>query len=215
MRVQINTAIRFIMVIAIPCAVGMGVLASPILQLVHFSDKTGLAAQIIRLGAISIVFFSLSTLSNGLLQGINRMKEPVKNAAIALVIDVIVLVVLMLAFDLGIYAVVISNASFGFVMCLLNAYSIRKYSGYRQEIKKTFLVPSLAAAGMGVAAWGVYTILMALIKINAIAAILSICVAVVVYAVLLLLLKGLNEKEIRRFPKGDLLVRLAKKMHLL
>lgn len=214
-RVQINTAIRFIMVIAIPCAVGMGVLASPILQLVHFSDESGLAAQIIRLGAVSIVFFSLSTLSNGLLQGINRMKEPVKNALIALVIDVIVLVVLMFAFDLGIYAVVISNATFGLVMCLLNGYSIRKYSGYRQEIKKTFLVPSLAAAGMGAAAWGIYALLMSLIKINTIATILAICAAVVVYAVLLLLLKGLNEKEIRRFPKGDLLVRLAKKMHLL
>lgn len=214
-RGQINTAIRFIMVIAIPCAVGMGVLASPILQLVHFSDESGLAAQIIRLGAVSIIFFSLSTLTNGLLQGINKMKEPVKNAAIALVMDVIVLIVLMLAFDLGIYAVVISNASFGLVMCLLNAYSIRKYSGYRQEVKKTFLVPLLAAAGMGAASWGIYAILMALIKINTIATLLSICVAVVVYAVLLLLLKGLDEKEIRRFPKGDLLVRLAKRMHLL
>ena len=29
-RSQINTAIRFIMVVAFPCAVGMGVLASPI-----------------------------------------------------------------------------------------------------------------------------------------------------------------------------------------
>ena len=76
-RSQINTAIRFIMVVAFPCAVGMGVLASPILQLL-FRDSSELAASMLRLGAVSIVFFSLSTLSNGLLQGINRMREPVK-----------------------------------------------------------------------------------------------------------------------------------------
>lgn len=77
-RSQINTAIRFIMVVAFPCAVGMGVLASPILQLL-FRDSSELAASMLQLGAVSIVFFSLSTLSNGLLQGINRMREPVKS----------------------------------------------------------------------------------------------------------------------------------------
>ncbi|MFR8428694.1 MAG: lipid II flippase MurJ [Roseburia inulinivorans] len=43
-RSQINTAIRFIMVVAFPCAVGMGVLASPILQLL-FRDSSELAHE--------------------------------------------------------------------------------------------------------------------------------------------------------------------------
>lgn len=214
-RKQINTAIRFIMVIAFPCAVGMGVLAAPILRLVHFSDATGIAAQIMRLGAVSILFFSLSTLSNGLLQGINRMKEPVKNAVAALVVDVIVLAVLMLAFDMGIYAEVIANAVFGLVMCIMNARSIRKYSGFRQEIRKTFLVPAIASAGMGVAVLGVYELLLYVIRYNTVATLGSICVGAVIYGVLLLLLKGLNEQEILNFPKGAFLVRLAKKTHLL
>ena len=36
-RTQINAAMRFVMVIAFPCAVGMGILASPILQML-FND---------------------------------------------------------------------------------------------------------------------------------------------------------------------------------
>lgn len=71
-----------------------------------------LAASMLQLGAVSIVFFSLSTLSNGLLQGINRMREPVKNALIALVLHIGLLVVLMYAFQLNIYAVVYANAFF-------------------------------------------------------------------------------------------------------
>ena len=214
-RSQINSAIRFIMLISIPCAVGMGVLAEPILKLVHLSDESGMAAVMLQYGSVSIVFFSLSTLSNGLLQGIDRMKEPVKNAAIALVLHVIVLVVLMYAFRLNIYAVIFANAAFGLIMSLLNALSIRKYVGYKQEIVKTFLIPGLSAGIMGVVVWGLYKGLLYLLRINAIATILSILGGAVVYFALVLLLKGMGEAELRRLPKGHLLVKLAKKAHLL
>jgi stage V sporulation protein B len=211
---QIGLSTRFIMVIAFPCAVGMGVLASPILQLL-FHDSSELAARMVQIGAASIVFFALSTLSNGLLQGMNRMNEPIKNAVIALVLHVIILVALMLVLDLNIYAVVLANAAFGLLMCLLNAHSIKKCSGYRQEIRKTFFVPAVSAAGMGLVVWGVYELLLYLLRINAVATLVSICVGAFVYAALLLRLKGLNEKEMLSFPKGRTLANIAKKMHLL
>jgi len=50
---------------------------------------------------------------------------------------------------------------------------------------------------------------------NAVAAAFAILVAVLVYAVALLAMKGLSEEEIRKFPKGYVLVRYAKKFHLL
>lgn len=214
-HVQINSAIRFIMLIAIPCAVGMGILAEPILDLVHLSDESGLAAIMLRYGAISIIFFSLSTLSNGLLQGINRMKEPVKNAAIALVLHVIVLIVLMFAFKLNIYAVIYANAAFGLIMSILNALSLRKYVGYKQEVVKTFLIPALAASGMGLIVFLIYKFLINLLHINMIATIISIVIGAMVYFIILLLAKGITESELKRLPKGYVLVSFAKKVHLL
>lgn len=211
---QIGLATRFIMVVAFPCAVGMGVLASPILQLL-FHDSSELAAAMLQLGAVSILFFSLSTLSNGLLQGINRMHEPVKNALIALVLHIGLLIGLMYGFHLNIYAVVYANAFFGLLMCVLNAYSVKKYSGYKQEWKRTFLIPGLSAVVMGAAVWGAYKLTLYLFRVNALATVIGILVGVCVYAVVLLLLHGMTEEEIRKFPKGYLLVRIAKKMHLL
>ncbi len=70
--------------------------------------------------------------------GMNRMKEPIKNAVIALALHLIILVALMLGLDLNIFAVIIANACFGLIMCILNARSIRRYSGYRQEVRRTF-----------------------------------------------------------------------------
>ncbi len=211
---QISTATRFVMVIAFPCAVGMAVLASPILQLL-FGDSSALAARMLMLGAPAIIVFSLSTLSNGLLQGMNRMKEPIKNAVIALILHLVVLVGLMLGADLNIFAVVIANMVFGLLMCILNARSMHRYSGYRQEIKKTFLVPAICSAGMGIVVWLIYKLFLYLLRSNTLATIFSILAGIVTYTLLLFALKGLTEQEILRFPKGRAVVSLAKRLHLL
>ena len=54
-----------------------------------------------------------------------------------------------------------------------------------------------------------------LLRSNLIATLVSIVAGVFTYATLLLMLKGLTEQEILRFPKGRTLVKLARKMHLL
>ena len=100
-------------------------------------------------------------------------------------------------------------------MCILNSIAIKKYIGYQQEIKKTFVIPIVASAIMGLASYGVYYGLFSLIKNNTISFIFAFIVAVVVYAVVLLLFKGLTEEELLGFPKGQLIVSIAKKIHLL
>lgn len=207
-------ATRFVMVIALPCVVGIGVLASPIMQLL-FKDSSALAAHLLWAGCISVAFYSLSTLSNGILQGINRLIEPVKNAVVALVLHVILLVVLMFVFKLNIYAVLYANTFYAFVMCILNARSIRKYLKYRQEIVKTFIIPSIASILMGAFAFGTYKGFMMIYPSNTIATLLAILVGVISYGVLILVLKGLSEEELTMFPKGYLIIKVAKKLHLL
>ncbi len=143
------------------------------------------------------------------------MKEPIRNALAALVLHLLVLVGLMWFLDWNIYAVVIANAAFGLIMCILNGRSLRRYSGYRQEVKRTFLVPAIASAGMGVVVFLVYRLVMYLIRINAAATIVSILAGIVTYFILLLMFRGVTEKELLRFPKGKLLVSVARRMHLM
>ena len=214
---QINAAIRFIMVIAMPCCVGLAVLAKPIFTLLFPGTISSLdsATMMMWVGAVAVVFYSLSTLTNGLLQGIDQLKIPVKNAAVALVAHVFLLIALMLFFRLNIYAVVIANAFFAFLVCVLNAIALQRHSGYKQEFQKTFLIPAISAAGMGIVAFGVHALCFMLTKNNLVSILFAIVFAVVVYAVALLLLKGLTEEEIRKFPKGHMLVNLAKKLRLL
>ena len=214
---QINAAIRFITVISMPCCVGLAVLAKPIFTLLFPGTiaTVDAATTMMWAGAVAVVFYSLSTLTNGLLQGVDRMKVPVKNATIALVAHLILLVVLMLFFRMNIYAVVIANAFFAFLMCVLNAIALQRYVGYKQEFLKTFVVPAISAGIMGVLAYGAYNMVYMLIKMNMIALVFAIVLAIPVYFVTLLLLKGLGEDEIKNFPKGYLLVKVAKRFKLL
>ena len=211
---RINSAIRFIMVVSFPCAVGMGVLASPILQLLYH-DSRSLPAELVMIASVSIVFYTLSTLTNGILQGVNRMMTPVKNAIIALVLHVVVLVGGMFFFDLNIYSVVVSNIAFPLIVAVLNGMAIKTYLKYKQEIKKTFIIPAISSVVMGIVVYVVYMLLMSASHSNILATLVAILIGAVVYFVVLLLMKGLSKEEMLRFPKGHVLYKIAKSLHLI
>lgn len=211
---QINLATRFIMVIAIPSAVGMAVLGKA-LNLLLFADGDDTTMYIMILGTISIALFALSTLTNGLLQGIDKMKIPVINSVIAILIHVIFLIILMEFFDLNIYAVVIANNIYGLVVCILNDIALKKYTSSSQNLEKTYIIPAISSLVMGVSVYVIYKLCYTLLHSNAVSTIFSIVVGVAVYGILLLKMKGLTENELMRMPKGDLIVSLCEKFHLI
>lgn len=211
---KINVSIRFVMVIAIPSSVGLAVLGSPILQLL-FNDSRELPAQLLMAGSSAVVFYSLSTLSNGILQGLNRMNVPVTNAFISLVLHVALVYVLVAFTDLSIYSMVIGNVFFALLMCILNSIAIRRATGYRQEIHKTFVIPIIASAAMGLLSYLVYLGLEQLIDSNTVSIVIALVVAVAVYGILLLVLKEFTEEELFSLPKGYLIVGIAQKLHLI
>ena len=220
-RKQINMANRFVMIIAFPCAVGIMVLASPILQLL-FNDTEKSSAMMLMIGGCSVVFYSLSTLSNGILQGIDKMTIPVKNALIALVAHVVLLFVLMEVFHLHIYAVIIANAFYALMMCFLNQSAVLKFSGASIDIRRVVLAPLEASCIMGVIAYLMYHMFDALFVMitseriaNLFACIIAILIAVIVYFIALFLFKGVDEETLLKFPGGRKLCDLAYSLHLL
>jgi stage V sporulation protein B len=213
-RNKVHIAIKFNMIIAIPSAIGMGVLASPILKLI-FHDSSVLPANLLRIGSLAVVFFALSTLSSAVLQGINRLRVPVTNSVISLGIHIIFVFILLKFTPLSTYALVIGNVSFALVVCILNWISLERHLNYSQEILKTFLIPTICSLLMGVAAYFSYQGFVTLLHSNLIATLLAILVAVLVYGILLVFLRGVEEEELEMIPKGRSIVRILKKLHLL
>ncbi len=213
-KYKIRMTIKFNMLIAIPCAVGMGVLAGPIMQLI-FHDSSELSANLMQIGAFAVVFFSLSTVTNAVLQGIDRMSKSVTHSAISLVLHVILVYLMLEYLDWNVYGLVIGNVTFALVVCILNWYSIGRALHYRQEIKTTFILPLLAATIMGAATWGTYQGVYALTSHNTIAMLISVPVAMIIYAVLIVIFRAVTEDELPEMPFGRKLLSLFRRLHLL
>ncbi|MDE6917062.1 MAG: polysaccharide biosynthesis protein [Lachnospiraceae bacterium] len=210
-REKIGQAMRFTMVVAFPSAVGLTVLARPIVTLL-FKGEVDMAVNMLHLGSVSVIFFAVSTLTNGVLQGINRMRIPVRNAAVALFIHVVFLCV-TLEMGMGINAVIFANILFGAIVCVLNAMAIRKYLRYRQELVRTFIIPAIASVVMGIV---IGVLSMVLSKAGSMAIVSAgIGVGAIVYFVVLILLKGINERDLRSMPGGRKVLKIAKKFRLL
>lgn len=212
-RRKVSLAMRFTMILSIPCAVGLAVLGKPIISTL-FQGEVDIPATMLKIGSIAVVFYSMSTLSNGVLQGIDKLNIPVRNAAIALVLHVGILYFMLDVFNMGLYGVVISCVLFALIMCILNWLAIRKYLNYQQEIVRTFVIPTVSSIFMGLVAWlSNFLISKALSSFVSLA--ISIALSVCVYFVLLIKLKGVKEKEIRSFPGGNLMAAIARFFRLL
>lgn len=212
---KIYSTIKFNMLIAIPSAVGMGALASPIMQLI-FNDNSVLARDLLVIGCFAVVFFSLSTVTNSVLQGVDLLKLSVIHSAISLVIHIILVYILLNFFHFGVYGMVIGNVTFPLVICILNWIAVGKHLSYKQEIKTTFILPLICSLIMGVAAYVVYHgIHHFIIYSNIISIIPAILIAVLVYAITLPIFKAVTVEDLMDMPLGTKLLKIYRKLHLM
>ncbi|MCR5031327.1 MAG: polysaccharide biosynthesis protein [Lachnospiraceae bacterium] len=216
LKEKVRQAIKVSMLVSIPASVGLAVLAKPVMQIL-FPQKVSLdlASALLCALSVTVVFFSLSTLTMGILQGIGKVNAPVIHAAVSLVIQALVLVLVLVFTDWNLYGLVLANITYSLLMCILNELRMRKELGIKQEIRSTFVRPFLCAAGMGLVARAVYEGLYFILPVNLPAAIVSILVSLVTYLILVIKTKTVTKEELQGFPKGTTLVGLCEKLHLL
>lgn len=217
-RNKVAKSMKVTMLISIPAAVGIGVLAKPVMWVLYpQKESIDLASALLSLLAVSVVFYAMSTLSNAVLQSVGKLNSPVINAAISLVVQTGVLIAMLRYMDevYAPYYYIIAMVCYSMLVCVLNAVSIRRSVKYKQEIGRTFVRPFLAAAVMGVVAFLVYQGCYLLTKINILALAIAVVIAVMIYFVLVIKLGAVTEEELIAMPKGRLLLRMAKKFRLM
>lgn len=211
---KISQTLRFTMAIAMPCFVGFTVLASPLMVFL-FNDGSKTPAALLVAGSITVVLYCYSTIANSILQGLDEMGTPAKNAGISLVIHLAALFIMLVVLKWNVYALVGSNIVFSLCMCILNARAIRSACGYRQEIDRNFIKPLTAALIMGIFTYLVHLILDITVGGRFFPTVVSILVSVLVYAVAALRLGVFTGQDIRDLPQGNQIYRACRKYHLL
>ncbi len=206
---KIKISMQFVMLISIPAAAGLFALAQPICDLLFASQNNSTLILVLRHGCLAIILYSLSTITNGLLQGLGHLSEPLKNAVIALVIHVAALIALLYVTK-DILAVIYANTIFAFAVCVLNIRDLHKHVHFTINRRNTFVVPAIASLFMGSAVYGLSKFLMLALPESfqsgraglTIVILLCIFAALLIYAVLLLLLRAFTKEELLEMPMG-------------
>ena len=226
-RRQVGNAIRITSIIAIPSAVGLAVLARPITMLMFPQmESLELASSLLSLLAVTVIFYSISTITNAALQSIGKMNLPLVSAGIALVVQTVVLVLLLRFTDLDVRALVLVSILYSVMIFAVNQYYLRRFLGIRQDVRRDYLQPLVCAALMGAAAKAVYYLVsMAAEPMrnlpkgfyfrNLAATAAALLAAVLVYGYTMVRSGTIRRKDLLSMPKGQLLVRLMEKLHWL
>lgn len=217
---RIDECIKFTMFIAIPAAVGLAVLSCPVIHLLYPSADFFESGKFLSMSAVSVVFYCLSSVTNGVLQGLGKPKLPVVHAAAALVVNVIVLALLMWM-HVGVEAVIIATVLYSVVVCILNAVSIRRILGYRTDVKTCYVQPIISALVMAVVVGAIYWIpyviapqVISRYMISAVLTVAAVAAGVLVYLIMYLQISKMPVEEIRKLPMGTKIVRVVKLLHL-
>ncbi len=213
-REKIEAIIQINMAIALPCAVGLAVLAKPIVTLLFPSLVTyrAVAENLLIFGSLGCVFYALSTVTTSVLQGCNKMRIPVVNSFISFFVHVILVFVLLKFTNLGIWARLIGDMSFPLLIAVLNVRQIKNCTGFEISAKKVFLSPLLCSLAMGTASLAIYLILNLIAHSMLISLALSVAAAVALYAFLILKSSVFSDEELLEFPAGSKILRLASKI---
>ena len=220
-RDKINECMKLSTFIAIPAAIGLCVLSYPVIRILYPTGDVKGAALILSLGSVSVIFYSLSTVTNGVLQGLGHPSIPVRHAAIALAINALAAFVTVRYLGMGAVGVLLATVLYAFTVMYMNAVSLKSILGYKHDINNLIIQPLKAALVMGVVVgiifWVPYKLLPNVFGrylMSAILTMVSVMVGVLVYAVIYTKSTGMTDAEIRRLPMGTKILVLLRKLHV-
>ena len=207
-----ESAIRVTSLIAMPCSVGLIVLAEPIMGFLgHYAGADlVLATKLMRILGVCVGINSLVLIVTAILQAHGYVYLPVLNLAIGGIVKIIVNFVLV-----GNPKINIVGAPLGTLACYLlisglDVFAMKRVLRRPPAVLRNVWKSAVAAVLMGAVAWLVNRVLAGAGLSAAIRAAGAILVAVVVYAVLVLLLKIITKDDCRLLPKGDKIAKILK-----
>lgn len=206
------TAMRIANLITIPSFVGLGLLATPISQMLYGTPNAGTPIAILSFG---VVLLGIHQVTTGVLQGLGHTTIPLINMVVSAIVKVVMSWTLTAVPALGIKgAAWATNVDFG-VAALLNMYFVYRYVGFSLNIKDT-LKTILSTVVMGGAVLLSYDAVMSRLFSNTLATLIAIAIGGVVYGIVLIIVGGIDARDIERVPKiGPKLLRLIRSLGLL
>ena len=210
-----ESAARITGLLSLPCAVGLTVLARPIMALLggYEGEQLELSAQFMAIQGVTVFLYAIIQYTNALLQSHGYQNVPVVNMLSSGVVRLILVYVMVGNPNLGLLGAPI-GAFIGYLLiAVLNLMAIRRKVAQKPRLLQSLLRPAIPALVMGVVVFFCYMALVSLIGIDGSRIILAgapIAVGVVVYFVCVVLMKSITREDCLLLPKGEKIAKLLR-----
>ena len=214
---KILLTFRVTLLFAIPVSLGMMAIGGNLAKLL-FKSIAPEAEKYLAVGGLSVLIFSLSTVSNAILQGLSHMEKPALHALIALAAQSLLLVLLLFVFKAGIFGVIASYMVFGLVMLTLNLISIYKFVKFKLDPVKSVMIPFLVGAAMVILLFVIsflVTRVMTGTLANLIIVFAGLLFGAALYLVGVLKFGCITKENLVELPYGEKMAKFFTKLHLL
>lgn len=207
-RARAQMAYRFTALLAFPAQVGLLVLADGAYRLLF---RAGAGGPVLAAMSWGILFMMLQQTSSGVLQGIGRIGDTVRNQLLGIAVKV--LLTYWLVGKFGAVGAAYATAVAFVVAGALNLWDVERRMGRTIDWSGMFIKPGVAALVMGAVIWAAQA---AVGPASRLFTILLIGLGGLVYGAVLLLMGGIAAEDIERVPRlGAPLVRALRKVRLL
>jgi len=213
---SVDMVLKTTTLMAIPAGLGLSVMSREILELLYPKRlmEIEIAAPMLEVMGIAVIFVSVVLPMNSILQGIGQENLPLifmlVGAAFKLIINYIFV---------GIPSYNINAAPYGTLACyvvilLLDLNAICRHARIRVNLWDVFIKPGIASAVCVTAGKLSCNVLATVIKPR-IATVIGLVIAVAVYVAVMVLIHGVSKSELKMLPKGEKIIKILEKSHLM
>ena len=212
----IATSVKLTALISLPAGLGISVFSKPILNLLFSSQTKEIeyTAPLLSLLGISIFLSSMITITNAILQAYKQVNKPIISMICGVLVKFVFAFILIGIPSINIYGAPISTFFSTVVIVAINLYFIVKNSGKVSSISNLFIKPFIAtfiSITIGVA---FYMLLSALLD-SKLTILCVIAVVALFYVITIIKLKVIDKDEILLLPKGNTIIKILTKIHLM
>lgn len=212
----VESTFRVALIITMPCAFGIACMSKPILNLIYskYPEAVQTTAPLLSILAIAVVFVSMMTITNSMLQAQGQEKKTIISMACGMLVKIISSYILIGIPEINRYGTPISTCLCYFTIMALNFYFLVKYTGIVPPLRRTFIKPFMSSSIMAICTILVYILMNNILGGSRIAIIPAVATAVLIYIILTLLSKTLTREDVLLLPKGTKIYDAMKKKNL-
>ena len=218
---MVNEGYRLNFMVVMPIIAGLSFLAKPILTVIFTMQNAG--SLMIILGTWMALLTTVQALQSGILIALDRPLISPLTLIIGMAAKTILNYILIPFYSINIYGALIGNAIAWIISIVVNQYYINKKIKKGQPLWKYISKPGISAITMGGLCLGFYTILFSLINlisnsyllINDLSVLFTVPFGSIVYFVIMIKIGSINTNDLKRLPKGNMIVDMCTKIPFL